>query len=117
MSRILSTGGACVAGGSWWGDVCGRGDVWWGMPGRECMAGGMHGRGMCMAVGHTLQGGRGICGRGRGLHGRGCAWQGGVCGGSVHSRVACMTGGCVAGEMATVEDGTHPTRIHSAFKI
>ena len=77
----------------------------------------MHGRGMCMAVGHTLQGGRGMCGRGRGLHGRGCAWQGDVCGGGVHSRVACMAGGCVAGEMANVADGTHPTRIHSCFKI
>ena len=48
-----------------------------------CMAGGMHGRE------HAWQ---------WGMHGGGCAGQGGV---------------CIAGEMATAGDGTHPTGMHS----
>ena len=35
--------------------------------------------------------------------------------GAVHGRVACMAGGCVAGEMATAVDSTHPTGMHSCF--
>ena len=50
----------------------------------------------------------GMCGRGGmhdsrwGMHGRG-----GVCGG----------GACVAGEMATAADGTHPTGMHSCTLV
>ena len=35
--------------------------------------------------------------------------------GAVHGRVVCMAGGCVAGEMATAVDSTHPTGMHSYF--
>ena len=51
-----------------------------------CMAGGMHGRGLCgkgYAWGACVAGG-GIHDRGHvwqgGMHGRGCAWQGDMCG-------------------------------------
>ena len=70
------------------------------------MAGGIHGRGACVAGGH----------------GGGCAWQGGMCG-----RGACMTGGVHAmhtppaqtlqdmvGQCAGV---THPTGMHSCFNL
>ena len=49
-------------------------------------------------------------------------WLGGVCGGSMCGRGACMVEGhvlweaCVAGEMATAADGTHPTGMHSCSK-
>ena len=55
----------------------------------------MHGRG-------------GACVAGRGdVHGRWHVWQGCVCiaGGGV----------CMAGEMATAADGTHPTGMHSCW--
>ena len=74
---------------------------------------------VCMARGHAWQGGHvwkeGVCMaggmHGRGLHGRracmaggGCVWQRG------HTwQVACMVGVCMAVEMATAADGTHPT--------
>ena len=51
-----------------------------------CVAGGVSGRGMCVAGGN--------CDRG-GMHGRG--------------------GVCVAGEMAIAADGTHPTGMHWSF--
>ena len=75
----------------------------------------------------------GGCGRGH-VHGRGCAWQGACVEGGVHGRGghawqgvcvwqrgACMAGGmtllslaaCMAEEMATAVDGTHPTGMHS----
>ena len=65
--------------------------------------GGVHGRGSCMVGG---------------MHGKGCAWQEGAWW-EAYVAGLCMTGGmhgrgaCVAGEMATAEDGTHPTGIHS----
>ena len=42
----------------------------------------------------------------------GCAWEEAMCGGGMHDR-----GACVAGEMATAADSTHPTRMHSCLKI
>ena len=45
-----------------------------------------------------------------GMHGRGCAWQGACMAGGMHGR-----GVCVAGEMATAVDGTHPTGMHSCL--
>ena len=66
-----------------------------------CMEG-MCGRGACMVGAHAWQGG-GCVWQG-GMHGRGMhAWQGGM-----HGRGACM-----AGDMATAVDGTHPTGMHS----
>ena len=58
----------------------------------------MHGRGECMAWG--MHGG---------VNGRGCMQQRGM-----HGRVAgvCISGGVVAGEMATAADGSHPTGMH-----
>ena len=58
------------------------------LQGGTCVAGGVHGRGTCMA-------GRGLYSRGTcvvgGMHGRGrCAWQG-----SMHGRGTCMARGCV----------------------
>ena len=52
------------------------------------------------------------------MHGKGCAWQEGAwweayVAGFVHDRGHAWQGACVAGEMATAEDGTHPTGIHS----
>ena len=66
--------GACMAEGG----MCGRGHVWQG----SCVAGGMHGRGVCMVVvgGH--------------------AWQGACMVGST-----CMTGACV------VVGGVHGRRV------
>ena len=75
------------------GGVCGRG---------ACVAEeGVHGRGVCMAgVGACMAGG--VCGRGR-VHGRGaCAWQG-----------VCMA--CTPPPDTT--SGTHPTGMHSCLKI
>ena len=61
----------------------------------------------------------GVHGKGRGVvhgKGRGCTWQRGVC----MTKGVCMAkgggawqGACVAGEMATAADGTHPTGMHS----
>ena len=57
--------------------------------------GGMHGRGACLVVG-------GVCmAKGRQF------MVGGMCGG----------GACVAGEMATAADGTHPTGMHSCLLL
>ena len=76
----------------------GRGHAWQG----ACMVGGVHGsgwhawQGACMAGGHVWQGG--MRGR-RGVHGRGVGVAGGYA--------------CMAGEMATAADGTHPTGMHS----
>ena len=62
-----------------------------GMHGRGTyMAGGGHGRGACVAAG-CMAGGGVWCMTG------GHAWRGGA---------------CVAGEMASAEDGTHPTGMH-----
>ena len=49
-----------------------------------------------------------------GVHGWGACMVGGVClfqGGGMHGWV----GGCLAGEMATAADGTHPTAMHSCL--
>ena len=53
------------------------------------------------------------------MHGRGHAWQGGIHGGEHVWWGACMAGrgSCVAGEMATAVDGTHPTGMHSCFSL
>ena len=71
-----------------------------------------------MARGHAWQGG---------MHGKGEACVAGVCvwqmwQGGMHGRGACVAGGvcgqghaCMAGEMATATDGTHPTGMHSWF--
>ena len=53
-----------------------------------CVAGGMHGRKVCMVGG--------------GMHGRG-----------VHGR----RGACVAGKMAIAAGGAHPTAMHSCITI
>ena len=76
---------------AWWGHA------WWG--------GGMHGSRVCVVVGACVAGG---------MHGRGHMWQG-----------ACMAWGyvvgggwaCVAGEMATAADGTHPTGMQLCLLI
>ena len=68
------------------------------MAGGVCMGGAWQG-GMC-GKGYVC--GKGACMAG-GMHGGGHAWWG-----------ACMAGGtCVAVEMATAADGTHPTGMHS----
>ena len=60
------------------------------------MAGGMYGKGVCVAGRACVAGG---------MHGRGYAWQGG--------QGAYMGGGaCAAGEMATEAGSTHPTGMH-----
>ena len=64
------------------------------MAGGVCMAGGMHGGGHVWQGRHAWQS-------------VGHAWQGGVCGG----------GACVAGEMTTAADGTHPTGMHSCTLV
>ena len=78
--------GVCMAGGHVWQE--------------GCMAGGMHGRGACVAGD---------------MHGGGAYMAAGVHGGGVHGRGDMCSGGgaCVAGEMATAVDGTHPTGMHS----
>ena len=50
-------------GREWWGQHAWWEDVWQG----ACLTGGMHGRGACVAGGHTWQGGM----HGRGMHGEG----------------------------------------------
>ena len=47
VKNSVHGGGRAWQGGAWWGggSVCGRGHVWWG----ACMAGGVCGRGACMA--------------------------------------------------------------------
>ena len=71
------------------------------MAGEVCVAGGMHGEG---------------------LHGKGCVSEGGICGEGMWmvGEGACVVRGmrgrvhvCVAVEMATATDGTHPTGMHS----
>ena len=57
------------------------------------MAGGLHGKG-----GNAWQGG---------VHGKGYVWRGGH---------ACQEA-CMAGEMATAVDRTHPTGMHSCYMI
>ena len=70
--------------------------------------GDVHGKGgACVAKG-------GMCGKGgmhceRSMRGRGCAWQGGAC----VARGMCGRGACMAGEIVTAADGTHPTGMHS----
>ena len=69
VSHSVHGGGACMAGGAWWGR-----HVWQeGMVGVACMAGAVHGRG------HVLQGN--MCGRGwaRMAGGGGHVWQGWAC--------------------------------------
>ena len=78
------------------------------LSGGACVVGGVHG-GACVAMGHTWQG---ACMAG-GVHGRGGhVWRGGMHGGR-----ACVVGGCacMAGEMATAADSTHPIGMHSRF--
>ena len=65
-----------------------------------CIAGGVHGKGACIAGG-------GMCMAGE------CAWQGGMCGrgGGMCGRGACMTGACMVGGVhcrgACVGGGMH----------
>ena len=49
------------------------------------------------------------------MHDKGCAWQEGLHDKGVCMVRTCMVRGCacVAGEMATAADGTHPTGMHS----
>ena len=111
--------GACKAGGLWWRGVHGRGHVWqgacmarweacmerWGMQGRGSMVAGCAWQGAC-GRGYAWQGGRHVWKGGGCMHGK----VGGMCGGGMHGR-----GACVAGETATAAGGTHPTRIHSCL--
>ena len=64
-----------MAEGHAWQGVCVLGDAWQGEHAWQgaCMAGGVHGRGACVAGGCMT----GVCVAG-GMHGRGHAWQGGV---------------------------------------
>ena len=78
------------------------GHAWWGMCGGGgglCMVGGVHGRGVCIALAAYMAGG--VYGRGmhgRGVHGRGCAWWGGMCDRGCSE--ACVAGrACVADTM------------------
>ena len=68
-----------------------------------------------MAGGHVWQGvmcGRGSCMAGGGMHCSGHVWQGGIdAGGWVWWSM------CMAGETATVADGTHSTGMHSFFLL
>ena len=80
--------GTCMAGGVHGGGMHGRVHAWWGCAWQE----GCAWQGVCMAGGH--------------------AWQGNMHGGGVHGREA-----CVAGETATVADGTHPTAMHSCLLL
>ena len=66
--------------------------------GGSCMAGGACVAGECMVVG--------------GMHGKGHVWQGGMHAGGEGVGM-CGRRECVAGEMATAADGTHPTGLHS----
>ena len=57
----------------------------------------------------------------KGVHGEGACMVKGLC---MMKRGSCMTGGhawwwgaCTAGETAAAADGTHPTGMHSCFKI
>ena len=86
---------------------CGRGHAWQG----RCMAGGVHGRRMCVWWGHVWQGAcmaggtclGGMCGGGacmvQGMHGRGHVWQ----------------GACIVGKTAIATGSTHPAGMHSVF--
>ena len=83
------------------------------------MAGGVHGRGACVAAeGHAWQGAWQV----------GYAWQGHVWLGSVYGRGQCVAGGpvwpgwggggaCVAGQTVTTVGGTHRTGTHSCLLI
>ena len=77
---------------------CEGGHVW--QRGACSVKGAMHDegayitKGACMAGGHVWWG---IC----------------LAGGTCVARKVCMVGACMAGEMATAADGTHPTGIHS----
>ena len=77
---------------------------------QACVIPSAQGGGACMAKG--------------GVHGKeGCVWQGGhawwgeacVAKGGMHCRGGGIGGLCVAGEMATAADGTHPTGMHSCW--
>ena len=110
----VAGGGMCGQGGrhAWLGGVCGRGHAW---PGGAWPGGNMHGWGGACVVG-------GWCVAG------GCAWLGGMCGWG-----ACMAGGMHGGGMRGMHPlppadttstaygqpsgGTHPTGMHSCFKL
>ena len=62
-------------------------------------------QGVCVARRHAWWG-RGCAWQ----EGRGAAWQGGLNG-------RWGEGSCMAGEMATAVDGTHPTGRHSCFNV
>ena len=134
VGECLAKGCVCVANGGVYGEggmhgeggMCGEGEgvhgeggmhFKRGMHGKE---GGMHGEGACVAKG-------GMCGKG------GHAWQRGALmakgafmakrdmhgkwwGGGMHGRGhACQGGACLAGEMGTAVDSTHPTGMYSYF--
>ena len=67
-----------------------------------CVGGGMHGGGMC---GKEDMCGGGAC-MAEAMFGRGHAWQGHV-----------WQGVCMAGEMVTAADSTHPTGMHSCSSL
>ena len=78
--------------------------------------GAVRGRGACVAGGMH---GRGVCGSGRLLCGRGYAWQGACMAGDMHGRGACMAGGacmtggtCVAGRCAWQEKRQLQQAVH-----
>ena len=52
-----------------------------------------------------------------GICGRRCAWQGACMAGGMRGRGCAWQGVCMVGEMATAADGTHPTGMHSCFKL
>ena len=82
------------------------------------VAGGMHGRGDVHSCGCAWQGG--MCGGAYvagGVYSRGHVWQGDMHGRGMDYR-GCMPGHawqgvCMAGKIATVADGVHPTGMHS----
>ena len=76
--------------------MCSRGALWWW---------GVHGRGW-----HAWQG---ACMAG-GMHGRGHAWQVTCMAGRMYGRGVCMADTMRYGQQ---EGGTHPTGMHSCFKI
>ena len=90
--------GVCGEGGAWKGVHGKRGvHVWW----WACMAGAHVWWGSCVAGG--------VCGRGH-------AWYG-VCMVGMHGRGMHGRGACMAEEMATAMDGTHPTGMHSCLTL
>ena len=99
-SVILSTGGACLAGGVCWEDMRGQG---------ACVVGGMCGRGhawqgACMAEGGGCVA-KGVC-----VVKEGCAWQGG------HAWYAPSPPALLRDTACQCAGGTHPTGMHSCIK-